>query len=194
MIPTLASNVATAYFTLKCSFQCLYGSSWYRQFSSTSFARKHKALPARPSVPEHEIEEVFIKGGGNGGQKINKTNSKVQLRHVPTGLVVSSQVSRSREQNRKAARLLLAEELQFRTDPANSRRTLKIEKLQKQKEQQRKKAMKRKKERDVAKDEHHDDQPEPAQDSHETFKAEPFDNFGSDMEQFLSQKLKLSKR
>jgi protein subunit release factor B len=51
---------------------------------------------------------VFIKGGGRGGQKINKTNSKVQLKHIPTGIVVECQASRSREENRKRARELLA--------------------------------------------------------------------------------------
>lgn len=51
---------------------------------------------------------MFLKGGGKGGQKINKTNSKVQLKHIPTGLVVSSQFSRSREQNRARAREILA--------------------------------------------------------------------------------------
>jgi hypothetical protein len=33
-------------------------------------------------VAESELEEKFIKGGGPGGQKINKTNSCVYLKHV----------------------------------------------------------------------------------------------------------------
>lgn len=78
-------------------------------------------LPSRPKVNENEIEEVFIKGGGNGGQKINKTNSKVQLTHIPTGMVVSSQATRSREQNRKHARELLALKLQELENPETSR-------------------------------------------------------------------------
>ena len=41
----------------------------------------------------------------------NKTNSAVQLRHKPTGIVVKSQATRSREQNRKIARDLLAARL-----------------------------------------------------------------------------------
>ncbi|KAK4460862.1 RF-1 domain-containing protein [Cladorrhinum samala] len=66
-------------------------------------------LPARPKPPpDSEIEESFLKGSGPGGQKINKTNSAVQLKHIPTGIVVKSQATRSRSQNRKIARDLLA--------------------------------------------------------------------------------------
>ncbi|KAK0652240.1 peptide chain release factor class I/class II [Cercophora newfieldiana] len=66
-------------------------------------------MPSRPKPPpEDEIEESFLKGSGPGGQKINKTNSAVQLKHIPTGIVIKCQATRSREQNRKTARDLLA--------------------------------------------------------------------------------------
>ncbi|KAI0120178.1 RF-1 domain-containing protein [Nemania sp. FL0031] len=69
-------------------------------------------LPPRPKPPpEEEIEESFLKGSGPGGQKINKTNSAVQLKHIPTGLVVKCQATRSRSQNRTIARQLLADKL-----------------------------------------------------------------------------------
>ncbi|KAI8951298.1 RF-1 domain-containing protein [Xylaria longipes] len=71
-----------------------------------------KNLPPRPKPPpEEEIEESFLKGSGPGGQKINKTNSAVQLKHLPTGLVVKCQETRSRSQNRTIARRLLADKL-----------------------------------------------------------------------------------
>lgn len=41
----------------------------------------------------------------------NKTNSAVQLKHLPTGIVVKCQDTRSREQNRKLAREHLAEKI-----------------------------------------------------------------------------------
>ncbi|KAI0379881.1 RF-1 domain-containing protein [Hypomontagnella monticulosa] len=69
-------------------------------------------MPPRPKPPpEEEIEESFLKGSGPGGQKINKTNSAVQLKHLPTGIVVKSQATRSRSQNRTIARQLLADKL-----------------------------------------------------------------------------------
>ncbi|KAI1458365.1 RF-1 domain-containing protein [Annulohypoxylon moriforme] len=73
---------------------------------------KHTNLPPRPKPPpEEEIEESFLKGSGPGGQKINKTNSAVQLKHIPTGIVIKSQATRSRSQNRNIARQLLADKL-----------------------------------------------------------------------------------
>lgn len=41
----------------------------------------------------------------------NKTSSAVQLKHIPSGIVVKSQATRSRSQNRKHARELLAQRL-----------------------------------------------------------------------------------
>ncbi|MCJ1406390.1 hypothetical protein MMC19_000455 [Ptychographa xylographoides] len=69
-------------------------------------------MPPRPTVSEHDLTESFLKGSGPGGQKINKTSSAVQLKHLPTGLVIKSQATRSRSQNRKIARTLLAEKLE----------------------------------------------------------------------------------
>ncbi|CAG8831835.1 13759_t:CDS:1, partial [Racocetra persica] len=37
---------------------------------------------------EKDLIESFVKGSGNGGQKINKTSNCVDLRHVPTGVRV----------------------------------------------------------------------------------------------------------
>ncbi|KAI1139031.1 RF-1 domain-containing protein [Hypoxylon sp. FL0543] len=84
-----------------------------RPFFSASLALlKNVNLPPRPKPPpEEEIEESFLKGSGPGGQKINKTSSAVQLKHIPTGIVVKSQATRSRSQNRTIARQLLADKL-----------------------------------------------------------------------------------
>ncbi|KAH8664084.1 RF-1 domain-containing protein [Xylariales sp. PMI_506] len=83
---------------------------------STCALRPKKAgtapMPPRPKPPpEAEIDESFLKGSGPGGQKINKTNSAVQLKHLPTGIVVKCQATRSRSQNRTIARQLLADRL-----------------------------------------------------------------------------------
>lgn len=89
-------------------------SQLHSRFISTSFAPsiKKNKMPPRPKFTaemETEIEEKFLHGGrGPGGQKINKCNSKVQLRHIPTGIVVDCQATRSRDQNRKIAREKLA--------------------------------------------------------------------------------------
>lgn len=100
-------------------------------------------MPPRPKIIEEEISEKFIKGGsGKGGQKINKTNSKVQLTHLPTGLVVTSQATRSREQNRKIARDIMALKLQDSANPETSRLRIvnEREKLVKDRKRRRSKA------------------------------------------------------
>ena len=52
-----------------------------------------------------------ILGSGPGGQKINKTSNCVQLKHIPTGMVIKCQETRSREENRRIARRLLVRKL-----------------------------------------------------------------------------------
>ncbi|KAH3903267.1 uncharacterized protein SCODWIG_03268 [Saccharomycodes ludwigii] len=91
---------------------------------------------------EKDIEEKFMHGGrGPGGQKINKSNSKVQLRHIPTGIVVNCQETRSRDKNRKIARLKLAMEIErFKNDDNMSARDIGLLKLN---QQNKKSAMKR---------------------------------------------------
>ncbi|KAH7633742.1 RF-1 domain-containing protein [Sordaria sp. MPI-SDFR-AT-0083] len=78
-------------------------------------------MPPRPKLPEDELEEVYLKGSGPGGQKINKTNSAVQLRHIPTNIVIKCQETRSRTQNRKLAREILAAKVDFHLNGDKSR-------------------------------------------------------------------------
>lgn len=63
----------------------------------------------RARILEEDLEERFVLGSGSGGQKINKTASCVYLKHLPTGVEVSCQDSRSREKNREIARSRLCE-------------------------------------------------------------------------------------
>jgi protein subunit release factor B len=71
-----------------------------------------KSLPPRRVLLDSEIIENFLKGSGPGGQKINKTSSAVQLKHIPTGIVVKYQDTRSRTINRKMARKILQERIE----------------------------------------------------------------------------------
>ena len=99
-------------------------------------------------IHEHELKEKFIKGGGPGGQKINKTNSKVQLTHLPTGIVVKSQYLRDQSKNRAMARELLALKLEQHQDPANCR----LQVIADYKAKQRRNKMRRARKRNWAKE------------------------------------------
>ncbi|WVQ82081.1 hypothetical protein IAT38_004209 [Cryptococcus sp. DSM 104549] len=80
--------------------------------SSIKKLNKLLARSRANEIPESELDEKFVKGRGPGGQAINKTNSSVSLTHIPTGIRVQAQPTRSREQNRKVARQILAERLE----------------------------------------------------------------------------------
>jgi len=76
---------------------------------------KQKQLDERMKkfgIREEDIVEKFILGSGKGGQKINKTSSCVYLRHMPTGIEVKCQISRSRAINRFLARRILCEKIE----------------------------------------------------------------------------------
>lgn len=103
-----------------------------RSFSNST-ASLEKPLPPRLVVQETDITESFLKGSGAGGQKINKTSSAVQLKHLPTGIVVKCQDTRSREQNRRTARRILGERLEELEKGPLSRTALKAEKASKKK-------------------------------------------------------------
>ena len=81
----------------------------------TSFAAL-EVMPEIGDAGEIELRDEDIKmdvfrSSGAGGQKVNKTSSAVRLTHIPTGIVVSSQVERSHFQNLENCKEMLRAKL-----------------------------------------------------------------------------------
>ncbi|KCV68645.1 hypothetical protein H696_04936 [Fonticula alba] len=96
-------------------------------------AKPPKPVPVKITLRDEDLQEQFVRGFGNGGQKVNKTSSCVILSHAPTGIVVKCQKTRSREQNRKEARKILIGLLDQRINGDLSKQARKMDKIRRRK-------------------------------------------------------------
>ncbi|MEN6321550.1 MAG: peptide chain release factor-like protein [Syntrophaceae bacterium] len=104
---------------------------------------KEKALTERMErlgVCEGDLRETFVRSSGPGGQKVNKASSCVHLVHIPSGLSVKCQQSRSQALNRFIARRLLLDRLERIQQGIASEEKQRIEKIKRQKRRRTKRA------------------------------------------------------
>lgn len=92
-----------------------------------------KARILRLAIDLSKVEETFSRGGGKGGQKINKTSSRVQLRYPPLDLRVACQRERKRSLNRFLALRELVDQIEMEVSPETSERLKEFERLRKNK-------------------------------------------------------------
>jgi protein subunit release factor B len=104
---------------------------------------RRKALEQRMSrmgIREGDLEEKFVRASGPGGQKVNKSSSCVQLRHIPTGLMVRCQRERSQALNRYIARCRLLDRIEKERNGFVAAEMARINRIRRQKRKRSKRA------------------------------------------------------
>ncbi len=95
------------------------------------------------SIFEVDIYEKFIKSSGKGGQNVNKNSTCVQLKHLPSGIIVKYQKERTQNLNRFFARRALVEKIDELVNKDNSKKNQIKSKIAKQKSRRKRRTRKK---------------------------------------------------
>jgi len=79
--------------------------------STASVAVLEKPKETESYINPSDIKMDFYKSSGPGGQNVNKRQTAVRLTHIPSGLIVASQVERGLDDNKRAAMVILQAKL-----------------------------------------------------------------------------------
>ena len=84
-------------------------------------------------IDDADLEETFTRSSGPGGQNVNKVSTAVTLRHLPTGVSVTVQDSRSQAVNRKLARQRLLDAIESARQESRAAEIAEREKVRRRK-------------------------------------------------------------
>ena len=98
----------------------------------SDFHTRKAARLAQLRLDAADFEEKFSRSSGPGGQHVNKVSTAVLLRHVPTGVAVTVQDTRSQSMNRQLAWERLLDTIERTRREERAARRAEIEKKRRQ--------------------------------------------------------------